>query len=214
MDDKTVIVITVPPCPNRPYFLKSKGKENGTYIRLAGTTRPAWPDRIKDLEMEGMRISWDELTCVGFPVTDKAVKKLCRDIMKFREKADLPKRTVTKEQLINWKVLKEEEGTTLATNAFALLTSDHFFFSKTQCAVFKGTGRNVFLDKREYTSFFDETSVCVTKNGQRSHPVLAFQASMVKKESCYQIYFRSSHFCSADSLWVVQLTCCLGILKK
>lgn len=55
----------------------------------------------------------------------------------------------------------------------------------------------------------DETSVCVTKNGQRSHPVLAFQASMVKKESCYQIYFRSSHFCSADSLWVVQLTCCL-----
>ena len=30
IDDKTVIVITVPPCPNRPYFLKSKGKENGT----------------------------------------------------------------------------------------------------------------------------------------------------------------------------------------
>ena len=151
VEDKTVIVIAVSPCPNRPYFLKSKGKEKGTFIRLAGTTRLAWPDRIKDLEMEGMRIYWDELTCVGFPVMDEAVKKLCRDIMEFREKANFPKRTVTKEQLINWKVLKEEEGTTLATNAFALLTSDHFFFSKTQCAVFKGTGRSVFLDKREYT---------------------------------------------------------------
>ncbi len=39
----------------------------------------------------------------------------------------------------------------LASNAFALLTSDYFQFSKIQCAVFKGTDRAVFLDKREYT---------------------------------------------------------------
>ena len=32
-----------------------------------------------------------------------------------------------------------------------MLTSDYFPFSKTQCAVFKGTDRTVFLDKREYT---------------------------------------------------------------
>ena len=31
------------------------------------------------------------------------------------------------------------------------MTSDYFPFSKTQCAVFKGTDRTVFLDKREYT---------------------------------------------------------------
>ena len=45
---------------------------------------------------------------------------------------------------------KVGEGT-LASNAFVLLTSDYFPFSKTQCAVFKGKGRTVFLDKREYT---------------------------------------------------------------
>lgn len=39
----------------------------------------------------------------------------------------------------------------LASNAYVLLTSDYFPFSKTQCAVFKGTDRMVFLDKREYT---------------------------------------------------------------
>ena len=32
-----------------------------------------------------------------------------------------------------------------------MLTSDYFSFSKTQCAVFKGTDRAVFLDKREFT---------------------------------------------------------------
>ncbi len=151
VDDKTIIVVTVPPSPNRPYFLKSKGKEKGTYIRLAGTSRPAWPDRIKDLEMEGMRVSWDELVCLGFPVTEKATKKLCQDILKYRREAGLPKKSITKTQLINWKVLKEDDGAKLATNAFALLTSDHFQFSKTQCAVFKGTSRGVFVDKREYS---------------------------------------------------------------
>lgn len=39
----------------------------------------------------------------------------------------------------------------MATNAYALLTSGYFPFSKTQCAVFKGTGPAVFLDKREFT---------------------------------------------------------------
>jgi len=100
--------------------------------------------------MEGARISWDELTCVGYPVSENVTEKLCRDIESFREKARMTEHSVKKEQLINWKILKQNEGKLLATNAYALLTSDYFPFSKTQCAVFKGTDRAVFLDKREF----------------------------------------------------------------
>ena len=151
VDGKTVIVVSVEAGKNRPYYLKSKGKDNGTYIRVAGTSRQAFPEKIKELEMEGARISWDELTCVGYPVSEEATEKLCRDIEKFRKKAGMSKHSVKKEQLINWKILKQSEGQLLATNAYALLTSDYFSFSKTQCAVFKGTDRAVFLDKREFT---------------------------------------------------------------
>ena len=150
VDGKTVIVVLVEAGKNRPYYLKSKGKDNGTYIRVAGTSRQAFPEKIKELEMEGARISWDELTCVGYPVTEKATDKLCQDIEKFRKKAGMAEHSVKKEQLINWKILKQSEGQLLATNAYALLTSDYFPFSKTQCAVFKGTDRAVFLDKREF----------------------------------------------------------------
>ena len=136
---------------NRPYYLKSKGKDNGTYIRVAGTSRQAFPEKIKELEMEGARISWDELTCVGYPVSEEATEKLCQDIEKFRKKAGMSEHSVKKEQLINWKILKQSEGQFLATNAYAQLTSDYFSFSKTPCAVFKGTDRAVFLDKREFT---------------------------------------------------------------
>ena len=151
IDGKTVIVVSVEAGKNRPYYLKSKGKDNGTYIRVAGTSRQAFPEKIKELEMEGARISWDELTCVGYPVSEDATEKLCQDIEKFRKKAGMAEHSVKKEQLINWKILKQSEGQLLATNAYALLTSDYFPFSKTQCAVFKGTDRAVFLDKREFT---------------------------------------------------------------
>ena len=150
VDGKTVIVVSVEAGKNRPYYLKSKGKEHGTYIRVAGTSRQAFPEKIKELEMEGARISWDELTCVGYPVSEEATEKLCKDIECFRKRAGMAEHSVKKEQLINWKILKKSEGQLLATNVYALLTSDYFSFSKTQCAVFKGTDRTVFLDKREF----------------------------------------------------------------
>lgn len=128
-----------------------EGKAKGTYIRVAGTSRPAHQEKISELEMEGARISWDELTCVGYEVTEEATQALCKDIEDFRKKAGLSGHNVRKEQLFNWKILKNSEGNVLASNAYVLLTSDYFPFSKTQCAVFKGTDRMVFLDKREYT---------------------------------------------------------------
>ena len=151
IEGKDVIVVSVEAGKHRPYYLKSKGKDNGTYIRVAGTSRQAFPEKIKELEMEGARISWDELTCVGYPVSENATEKLCQDIEKFRKKAGMTEYSVKKEQLINWKILKQSEGHLLATNAYVLLTSDYFPFSKTQGAVFKGTDRTVFLDKREFT---------------------------------------------------------------
>lgn len=151
INGKTVIVVTVTPGPNRPYYLKSKGKDAGTFVRVAGTSRPAHPEKIKELEMEGARISWDELTCIGYPVTEESIEKLCTDITQYRRQAGLPSREVTKMQLINWKLLKGNHHRVVASNAFALLTSDYFPFSKTQCAVFKGNERTIFLDKREYT---------------------------------------------------------------
>ena len=81
--------------------------------------------------------------------------------------------SVKKEQLINWKILKQSEGQLLATNAYALLTSDYFSFSKTQCAVFKGTDRAVFLDKREFTGPIHTNRrscrLCIEKYSTRSN---------------------------------------------
>ncbi len=133
------------------------GKENGTYVRIGGTSRLADAVKIKELEMEGTNLSWDELTCVGFPVAVDAVKMLCDNIRSHmldavsteEEARNIPE--VTVEQLQSWKVLKKTGGELLASNAFVLLTSDYFRFAKIRCALFKGTDRDVFIDKKEYS---------------------------------------------------------------
>ena len=183
VDAKTVIVVTVTPGANRPYYLKSKGKDKGTFIRVAGTSRPAYPEKVKELELEGARIYWDELTCIGYEVTDEMVKKLCDDILRFRNKMGLPKRDVTLTQLINWKLLKKENDSLMASNAFALMTSDYFSFSKTQCAVFRGTERTVFLDKREFSGPIYEQIVEATDFVLRNIRLGATIDGLVRKES-------------------------------
>lgn len=110
----------------------------------------------KELEYEGERISWDELTCIGYSITESAVKKLCRDMNWYRkemqERRESSKKLaqVTRTQLINWNIIKKTEDSYLPSNAFALLTGGHFRYSKTQCAVFVGTDRGEFLDKKEF----------------------------------------------------------------
>ena len=152
-----MVIVEIYPGANRPYYIKNAGKEKGTYVRVAGTSRPADTVKIKELEMEGTNVSWDELVCVGYKVTEEAVQKLCRDIAEYMKRA-LPNeeerktvQEVTKEQLLNWKVLKQSGEDILATNAFVLLTSDYFRFSKIQCALFKGNDRDIFIDKKEYS---------------------------------------------------------------
>ena len=156
IDHKCIVIVEIYPGPNRPYYIKSLGKEEGTYIRVAGTTRKADAVKIKELEMQGTNLSYDEMVCVGYEVTDEAVKKLCADIKKFMlAHADTTEaqkliNAVTQTNLENWGILKRQEGTVLATNAFVLLTSDKFRFAKIQCARFKGTERVIFIDKREF----------------------------------------------------------------
>ena len=156
IDGKCVVIVEIYPGANRPYYIKSIGKEHGTYIRVAGTSRPADAVKIRELEMEGTNVSWDELVCIGYKIEDEAVQKLCSDITEYMRNAMSTEeerknvQEVTREQLLNWKVLKKSEGEILATNAFVLLTSNYFRFSKIQCALFKGNDRDIFIDKKEY----------------------------------------------------------------
>lgn len=154
IEGKCIVQIEIYPGQNRPYYIRSMGKENGTYIRVAGTSRPVDEAILKDLEYQGAGKSYDEIVNVEIDYDEKQALKLCNDIRKhIAESKELPiskamKITVT--NLENWGILKKSGHSYLPTNAFVLCTNNTFRFAKIQCALFKGEDRAVFLDRREY----------------------------------------------------------------
>ena len=150
---KCIIIVEIYPGNHRPYYIKSIGKEKGTYIRIAGSTRHVDSIQLKELELQGMNQSYDETVLVGHEIDIEAAQKLCVDIKKHIVEATDGKvkvKDVTIQNLENWGIVKRVENTLVPTVAFDLLTTNSNRFAKVQCALFKGITRSVFIDKREF----------------------------------------------------------------
>ena len=106
---------------------------------------------------EGSNRYYDQALCTGLNVTGEDIDALCKAM---KEQAVKNARTeeqkasikdVGRQQLRSWGVLIERDGKDYPSNAFAILTGNGGLHVATQCGVFKGTTKAVFVDRREYT---------------------------------------------------------------
>lgn len=156
LEGETVLVIDIVPGKFRPYYLKAKGKETTAYIRINGTSRPADQRKLQELELEGQRVSYDSLQDIGEEYDEQKVTRLCRKMEEIAlascetedERATIKKMTV--EKLEDFGLLCRVGRDLYPTHAFMLMTDNKFRYAKIQCALFKGTTRDVFIDKKEY----------------------------------------------------------------
>lgn len=156
IDEHTILEVEVFPGVNRPYYLKSVGKEGSAYIRINGTSRPAGEFRLKELEMEGMHVSYDTLWEIGQRFDETATNHLMDEMYHTalsnsktqEEKAAVHELTI--EKLEDFGILRKEEGDYVPTRAFTLLTEPRERYEKIQCALFKGTDRVDFIDRKEF----------------------------------------------------------------
>ena len=133
---------------------ESFGQEQGTFVRVAGTTRQADQPTIRELTIEGSNRSFDQVQCFGLSVTEEDIEALCASLTKTaKDNAEDPSKvkTVTEKQLLQWGVLVEQDRQLGPTNAYAILTGNTAVRSVVQCGVFKGTTKAVFVDRREFT---------------------------------------------------------------
>lgn len=157
IDGKTIIVVEISAGRQRPYYYKTEGMVNGTYMRVSGTSRPADRESIKEMYYTSEGRSYDSVIRPDINVSEEEIEKLCADMRAVALancKNDVQRqavKTVTKNILLNWGILGEaDDGSIHPTNAYVLLTGQDCFFSRIQCGMFKGTTRAVFVDKRDY----------------------------------------------------------------
>ena len=150
INDKPVIVAEIRTGRRKPYYIKAEGLENGVYIRVSGTTRPADRDMSRELYYECDARSFDS-------IIRRDIKSLCeqmKEVAIANCKSNLQRsavKDVTKNVLLSWGILKKDENEKIyPTNAYIYLTGQGGLRSMIQCAVFKGTTRAVFLDRRNY----------------------------------------------------------------
>lgn len=156
LEDKTVLVIDVAPGRFRPYYLKAIGKESSSFIRINGTSRPADIRTLQELEMEGQRIYYDSIQEIGMEYDEEKALKLCKTMKEIAvsscktedEKVDIHDMTIPKLEDIGLLCRIGRDYT--PTHAFNLMTENRMKHAKIQCALFKGTDRDEFIDRKEF----------------------------------------------------------------
>ncbi len=157
VEGKTLIIVDVPIGSMRPYYIKNVGIEEGTYIRVSGSSRPADDYMIHELRLEGSRRSYDEMPCLDIAITENDIEKLCEDMTQIAMqncKSDEERnniKSVGVNQLLAWGILLERDEKFLPTNAYAILTGNERMPVTIQCGVFKGSTKAIFVDRTEFT---------------------------------------------------------------
>ena len=156
VNDRTVIVVEILPGAMRPYYIKSEGMTEGTYMRVSGTTRPVEGYMLKELILEGQNRYFDSEPCRELQITDEDIQNLCKTMKETAikntwqnsEKAKI--KDITKNTLLSWGILTEVQGEIFPTNAYALLTGQLRMQPVIQCGLFKGKDRAYFADRKEF----------------------------------------------------------------
>ena len=125
-----------------PYYLKSKGKLKGTYIRVGPTNRLANESIILELERQRIGRTFDEEENLEADIKDIDIIPIKNEFKKSGKEIDTG-------QLKNLKLIKNINGKDVPTNALLILTG-YFDNTSIKCARFKGTTKDIFLDKKEF----------------------------------------------------------------
>ncbi len=153
-----IIVVEIPSGMQRPYYIKSLGIADGTFIRVSGTTRRAERYMLQELILDGTNRCFDQQSSNQI-VTEQEISSFCDHLYHHALKlcpseiSQKQLQKVSKSQLLSWKLLTEKDGEYIPSNGYLLLNGTENLFPEAtiQCAVFKGNVRDIFINRKEFS---------------------------------------------------------------
>lgn len=153
IEGKTIIVIEVFPGNTTPYYLKTEGKQRGTYVRVGSTNKQADLELLQDLERRRLNISFDMDT---YAEVDEATALQLMTVV--NEQFSDP---VTIANLHMLGLLQTIGQKDYLTNGGAILLGI-LENSKIRCARFIGDNSMSFLDQKVYEGHLFEQIISAT----------------------------------------------------
>jgi len=118
IDSKVLLIIEVSSGTNKPYYQKSLGLSEGTFLRLGRSTVKADADIIEELKWHSRGISYDQLPLYHTTIEDLNSSKIQYFLDHRRNGITSP---LTEDALRSYEVIKKEHTTDYATVAGMLL---------------------------------------------------------------------------------------------
>lgn len=142
IDNKTLLIVQVSRGSQLPYYLKSKGRDAGTFVRIGASNRPASLDMIHELERQRLNQSFDEQASWEAEFDDLDLTPLYQAFAKQGKELD-------EQRLYSLKLIKKEHDQVRPTHGLLILLG-YYEHVEIKCSRFKGNNMAVFLDKKEY----------------------------------------------------------------
>jgi len=180
--NKNLLVVEIFPGNLKPYYIKSAGCENGTFVRVGATNKPADGEMIHELERQRLNISFDEQA-----MGDRAEKDL--DLQKL--KADfkiLTGKSLKAGDLLTLKLIKDHNGKMVPTYGGLMLAGKKEYFeqARIKCARFKGSDVKIFIDQKDFSGPL-YSQVENAMNFARTHIALSGQLNGIQRVDRYAV---------------------------
>ncbi len=183
MGDKYVLIVKIPRGSLPPYYIKSAGKEKGTYIRVGSSNRAAGREIIEELERRRRNISFDSTAVYDLSPDETDLKSFINNY------EELTGKKINSSALAKLGLIKTENGKDYPTVAAVLLSDGEcktttFPYAKIECARFIGTKTAQTLD-----SLTISESVCLQPDS-----AMAFIKRNIRKSSKIGLLYREERW--------------------
>jgi ATP-dependent DNA helicase RecG len=178
IDDHLLLIIEVYRGNLLPYYLKSKAKSEGVYIRVGATNRKASYENILELERQRMNISFDQ-------EANREVDLDSLDVTSLKGRFARAGKVLDQAVMKNLKLIIEDNDTLYPSNGLLILLGK-FEHVRMKCSRFKGSTMDVFLDRKEYNSDVF-TQLENTENFIKNYIKLSSEIKGLQREDQYEI---------------------------
>jgi ATP-dependent DNA helicase RecG len=145
-DGASLLVVEIYPGSRKPYHLKKSGPDGGTYVRVGSVNRQASREMVAALERESSGVAFDQELRTDVAWDDLDLQEFS---VAYQRATDRPLDTAAYKKL---GLAADARNGSVPTNAAILLAGAEsvrrwFAYAKIECARFKGTTPDVFLDQ-------------------------------------------------------------------
>ncbi len=143
VEGKLLLVIEIFRGNLLPYYFKSKGKIDGTYVRIGSSNRLTDEKMLAELQRQRVHRGFDEEENFEFALSSLDLDSIYSEFEKIGKHCDIDK-------LKNLKLVNNLNSQLLPTNALIIALGE-FVNVSIKCARFKGSTMESFIDKKEFS---------------------------------------------------------------